>query len=305
MKKQVKKIKEIIKYSRLYIRYIYGKIYLHFHKLDYNIMSINDSLEYIIKNKCSVIRFGDGEFMYINGKPIVYQEINSELTNRLKNCLNYDKDDILICIPGQIMSRDDLVCKSKWHWTYRIAKDFKIYSTLDIKRRYGNTNISRPYIVFKDKSNVKVIFDLLKELWNEKNILLVEGEYSRTGVGNDLFDNAKSLNRIICPAENAYRLYNNILTSVIKNAKKIDNLIILLAIGPTAKPLCMDLTKNGLWTIDIGHLDSEYEWFLRKETKKVLIRNKHTADTLDSTIEDCLDIKYLESILEKVEDSSE
>lgn len=36
--------------------------------------------------------------------------------------------------------------------------------------------------------------------------------------------------------------------------------------------------------MDIGHLDIEYEWFLRKATKKIAIENKWINEVPENTI---------------------
>ena len=60
----------------------------------------------------------------------------------------------------------------------------------------------------------------LKRIWEHKDIVIVEGDKSRIGVGNDLFNNSKSIKRIICPSENAFNAYNKILKTVLKVNKK-------------------------------------------------------------------------------------
>ena len=37
--------------------------------------------------------------------------------------------------------------------------------------------------------------------------------------------------------------------------------LILLMLGPTAKVLGFQLSREGYQAIDIGHIDSEYEWY--------------------------------------------
>ena len=49
------------------------------------------------------------------------------------------------------------------------------------------------------------------------------------------------------------------------------NKLILIALGPTATILAYDLYKLGYRAIDIGHIDIEYEWFLRKANTKIPI----------------------------------
>ena len=44
--------------------------------------------------------------------------------------------------------------------------------------------------------------------------------------------------------------------------------------GPTATLLSFDLFKLGYKALDVGHIDIEYEWYLRKAKKKIPIKNK-------------------------------
>ena len=94
-------------------------------------------------------------------------------------------------------------------------------------------------------------------------------------MGNDLFNNTKSIKRILCPAVNAFNVYQKIINQV----KKIDKSnLILLALGPTSTVLAYDLDKLGYRAIDVGHIDIEYEWFLRNATKKIQINNKYVIE---------------------------
>ena len=135
--------------------------------------------------------------------------------------------------------------------------------------------ISRFYIEYKDKSKIPYYIKKLKQIWDKKDILIIEGEMSRLGVGNDLFNNSKSIKRILCPAINAFNVYEKIIS----RAKKIDKSnLILLALGPTSSVLAYDLYKIGYQVIDVGHIDIEYEWFLRKAKKKIQIEIKYVNE---------------------------
>lgn len=141
---------------------------------------------------------------------------------------------------------------------------------------YVSTFFSRPYIDLVDKSHAQEYFAKLRELWQDRDLLIVEGKYSRSGEGNDLFVNAKSIKRIICPPNNAYSRKKVIETEIIKNA---DNRLILLMLGPTAKVIVAGLVAQLTnQMIDIGHIDSEYEWMKMGATSKVKIPHKHTAE---------------------------
>ena len=144
-----------------------------------------------------------------------------------------------------------------------------------MNRKYYSSMISRFYIEYKDKSKIPYYIKKLKQIWDKKDILIIEGEMSRLGVGNDLFNNSKSIKRILCPAINAFNVYEKIISQ----AKKIDKSnLILLALGPTSSVLAYDLYKIGYQVIDVGLIDIEYEWFLRKAKKKIQIENKYVNE---------------------------
>lgn len=279
-------------------KYLWAKYVLQTKPLDIELLSNVDTLRLVHKKHCSVIRFGDGELMYINGYEPPFQCQDSSLVAKLRSCLLEENEKVLVCLPEPIVSRKGLRTISKWYWTYICAKQDKLLRDLIQENRvYGNAFISRPYLVYKDKKQSNMCFDLLKALWYQRNVLLIEGEYSRNGVGNDLFADAISVRRIIAPAKNAYDVYDQIIEAVLATIKNKEEWIVLISLGPTAKPLTVELANNGLWAIDIGHIDSEYEWYLRKASDRVQIPGKHTAEMSDGEMEACRDNEYLTSIV--------
>ena len=94
---------------------------------------------------------------------------------------------------------------------------------------------------------------------------MVEGETTKNGIGNDLFDNTRSIKRIICPAKNSFRVYRKILNAILKVDKSY---LVLISLGPTAAVLACDLSKLGYQAIDIGHANSQYKKFLKRKRKR-------------------------------------
>lgn len=74
--------------------------------------------------------------------------------------------------------------------------------------------------------------------------------------------------------------------------------------GPTATVLAYDLHLLGYQALDIGHIDIEYEWFLRKATEKIAIENKYVNEVLEGRITESEnnDEKYLKEILFEIKD---
>lgn len=257
------------KYTRLL-----GRI-LHF---DIQVLNATETINYIKSNeKISVIRFGDGEFDLIRGKSIPYQDYVPALSHRMKKIiLRGTNKNELVCLPDVFkdLNRYTKTCKSFFFdYFYQNRKILK-----EISKRnniYGSTFISRPYIDLKDKSGSDEYFRLLKSIWKGKDILIVEGKFTRSGEGNDLFSEAKSIRRIICPAKNAYSKIAEIEKAINKYK---DKRLVLLMLGPTAKVIVDDFKTDENQFIDLGHVDTEYEWFKMRATTKVKIAHKHTAE---------------------------
>lgn len=163
---------------------------------------------------------------------------------------------------------------------------------------YYNGSISRFYIDYKDREYGKTYIPKIKKIWENRNILLVEGDKTRSGVGNDLYSNAKSIRRILAPAENAYLKYDEILDEVKNNALKSD--LILMALGPTASILAYDLYKLGFQAIDLGHLDIEYEWCRRNAEWKTVIEDKYVNEVNHRNVGESNNKEYLSQIIAKV-----
>lgn len=150
-------------------------------------------------------------------------------------------------------------------------------SLLALSREYYDAYVSRPYMIYKDKDkNATEIFKLYKKLFCDRNILIIEGENTKTGVNNGLLDGAKSVKRILCPDTNAYSVYDKILNKAIESASSDD--LILITLGPTATILAYDLAMEGYQAIDFGQVDNEYEWFLRHATEKIVIEGKSVSE---------------------------
>ena len=176
---------------------------------------------------------------------------------------------------------------------------FKLLKILNLNKTYYSSEISRFYFKYKDKSHVPQFISKLKQIWEGRDILIVEGEQSRIGERNDLFNQTKSIKRIICPTKNAFRVYNKILNSVLKISK--DHLI-LIALGPTATVLAYDLSNLGYQTIDFGHIDVQYELYLRNATNWIRIPYKNVVeyDEGRNGVEDIKDPEYINQIIEKI-----
>lgn len=268
------------------------------------VYNADDTIDLIINKKLSVSRFGDGEFdLMLNINHPKFQKEDVILVDRLYNTFNSDDDNLMVCIPN-VFGKDSLdifTGKASRHWKKFLIKNRKnLYSIFNFQKMYGDSLFTRVYIDTKDKSNILKRFKRIQMIWNNGGVVVVEGRFTRFGVGNDLLSNAKEIKRILCPEKDAFDLYEKILNECKKQDKQK---LFLLALGPTATVLAKDLCSLGYQAIDIGHLDIEYEWFLQCAKKKSRVLNKYVNETDDiiTVSNDTLnDIKYEESIISRI-----
>ena len=249
-----------------------------------SVLSIDQSLDYLLEKAASVIRFGDGEMDLIAGRSIPYQDFDPELSARLREMMSMKSDEhMMICLPDVFRGLERYSIDAQNFWKAHLQHHLADYLENCRAPWYGSTFISRPYIDLEDMTPSAGYFAKLKKLWQDKDLLIVEGLTSRSGVGNDLFDGARSIKRIICPSRNAYSKLEAIKQAVREHA---DNRLILTMLGPTAKVLVYDLVQEGYRALDIGHIDSEYEWFQMGASHKIKLSHKHTAEhNFDQDIE--------------------
>ncbi len=265
------------------------------------VMTIEDTVETIIKNGCSVSRFGDGEAKLAAGTDISFQRADPFAVNKLREVLSSDEPFHLVCLPDVFESLSYMDNDSAAHWKKHLAKYRRIwYSYIKTEKQYGNAFMSRCYMLFNDKSKSRGRFDLLRKIWDGRDILIVEGEKSRLGVGNDLFDNAASVKRILGPVSDAFSKYGELLRETVAHA---EGRLILLALGPAATGLAFDLYRDGFQAIDIGHVDIEYEWFLSGVKYKTPVKNKYVNEAgAGKGVGGCDDEKYLSEIILRITD---
>lgn len=268
----------------------------------YKIQTVAETIDDIVKNKKSISRFGDGEFRLISReRNICFQDLSIEISERLYEVITSNESNLIIGLPEPLVRNNKIKRASKIHWLNFInlyKKD--LIKFLDSNRVYGNSYISRFYITYLDSKYSLTIVEKLKTIWEKQELLIVEGEFSRLGVGNDLFANAVSIKRIICPSENAYSRYKEILEAVKKHGK---DKLILIALGPTASILSYDLAKLGFWALDVGHIDVEYMWMLQKAKSKVSLKGRYVSEAGNGKDFELLNEyrnEYFDSIIEKV-----
>lgn len=268
-----------------------------------NIATTEQTIKYIIANKCSVSRYGDGELNMCSKKiDLNFQKYHPVLESKMRNILlkHDDKVNHIVCIPYAYNDTSHMSSNAKHFWTSLSRKHkFAILPRLP-KIQYYDSLCTRCYIDYENKTNCGFLFSLWKQLWEKRNILIIEGARSKLGIGNDLFKNASTIRRIIVPMQDCFNVYSDIIESVKKH--HTSNELILLAAGPSATVLAYDLARIGYWAVDIGHIDIEYSWYQMQASTKCPVPGKYTNEA-DSLGDDSTTNEYTSQIIQVVTQS--
>lgn len=253
--------------------YEYGKEEVH-------IMEAEALLEEIKKRQCSLSRFGDGEFSLMLGEERPwFQHPDPLLTKRLKEVLHTHDERLCIAVADNYGNLDKYTeAAADAIRAYQCEQRHRehILELLETDRVYGDAYVTRPYMIYRDTRHGERVFALWKRIFEQREILMVEGACSRFGVGSDLLEGASSVQRILAPAQEAFRVYEKLLDTVLSHASK--EMLVLISLGPTATVLAADLAKQGIQAIDIGQLDNEYDWYQMGARERVNIPGKMTAE---------------------------
>lgn len=248
------------------------------------IYSKDETIDILLNSNKSICRLGDGELKIITdlNYNIGFQKNSENLRDRLKSILlDYDKNDNILVSVAFLEESNYILGDRKDLLIKLINKENKDYT-------YGSANITR----------ILKYINLLKEIWKDKEIIVIEGKFTRCGVGNDLFNNVRSVERILCPAKDAFDKYEEIINYVTDNISR--DKLILCSLGPTATVLSYELSKLGYRILDTGHFDIIYEW--RKiGPDKYIINGKYVNEVTGGNdtdkIGDCLDEEYNNQII--------
>lgn len=235
-------------------------------KCSVRVHTVEETIEELIRTDKSMIRFGDGEITMIRGRSLKLQQVEPEIIDGLKKLLRYEHEGMIVTIPDIFGDLSVYRKQSRQFWKDHLLFSRKIYEKYcNPDREYYNTSISRFYITLDDQSKCRNWIDGIRQIWKDKDVVVVEGERTHNGVGNDLLDTARSVERIIGPSSDAYAKLDEILERCREYPK---DRLFLISLGVAAKFLAEQLFLEGYRALDIGNLDMEYEWYLHGAKQK-------------------------------------
>ncbi len=220
-------------------------------------LNFEETLDVLCKSNSSLIRFGDGELLLMEGKDIPFQTASPKLSQRLTEILKNSHSNILTCINYHYFYADLIDFHDYVKFIYRsyiFPVREKYLALISFDKMYGSAGITSVYCTFQ-RYKFEAWYAKWCTIWENKDITIICGDRVVQNLEYNIFDNAKSLEYIYIPSCNAFDEYDSIL----ERAKQIDkNRLILLIAGPTAKLLAFDLVNQNYRCLDIGHLAKDY-----------------------------------------------
>lgn len=287
------------KIAKYLLSYVIYPIVIRIWKLP-KVKSIDETLDHLINQGGSICRYGDGEFLYIIDKlNLPFQKYDNELAQRMREILISNDANILVGLPIGYQSLKGVEPGSRRVWRSQIAWIYpRLKKYLSEEKQYWNASMTRFYYEYEDKNISRRYIEKLLRLWENRHVIIIEGEKSRFGVGNTLLSKTKSVARILAPKHHAFSKYHEIL----EKAKTMNKeALYLIALGPTATVLAYDLAKSGRQAIDIGNVDIEYEWYLRGAKEKIKIEGKYTSEAIGGrNVADVKNEQYESEILLRI-----
>lgn len=220
------------------------------------LLSIEETRSQIINEHKSIARLGDGEFSAIVGvKRWNFQGESETLGKRMREVLSSDNPDLLVGLNPNFYS-------SLQGLSEEDADSVRAYMRPMVRELHAQ--LLKPDKTYADAlfSRMESAEDVaaLKKIWEDRDCVIIEGQYTRMGIGNDLLNGARSIKRLLAPSESAFDRYDDILSEA---GKLPSDTLIMIALGPTATVLAYDLCNAGYQALDVGHLDLIYEKYVR------------------------------------------
>ncbi len=270
---------KLFSYPRQIVKYALSAFYPIFIKLYKmpRVLSVDETLDELINNdKSSMVRFGDSEILYLTDRlNLPYQKYEEHLATALKEILKNNNKNLLVGLPIGYEKLENLNKEGKIFWKSQVVWNYSRFKKiLNLNSTYFNASITRLYYGIEGNLT-EIRFQKWKQIFNANSALLIEGEKTRFGIGNDLLSGINNVKRIIGPKHEGYSKADEIINYVITLPKPD---IVLVALGPAAKYITFKLHNMGYRVIDIGNLDIEYEWYLRKVDQRIIIPGKYTSE---------------------------
>lgn len=224
------------------------------------------TIDELLNSKKSLIRFGDGEFIYMEGKDLSFQKYEKFLGEQLKKIFYENNENLLIGTIGLYYYLPKNMQAKHYIYTYRFLKNFhnSMLKYYNHSKTYYSSFISIVSALFKTYS-FEEHYSKMRKIWDGQNITIITGDRVFKDIKYNIFDNANNINYIFAPTINAYDEIDN-LREKISTVNK--NEILVFALGPCGKLLAYEAFLQGYRVLDLGHIIKDYDLYYNTRVYK-------------------------------------
>lgn len=202
------------------------------------------TLMFLLENGKGIVRFGDGEAGYIAGYSYPHQKQVEVLRRKLISILrNYSGDSrALVAIPHDLVyeQKYDSRKTRKEHWR---AARWALRPYVKDGETYGSAFCFRVGLVIDD--DIKSYVDLLASIFRGKDVIYVGNDEGCGGL-------VPMTSLVKVPKQNAFSNYEAIKSSVVREAARFSQPVVMASCGITATALAWELNAEGILAYDVG-----------------------------------------------------
>lgn len=241
-----------------------------------NILTPEESLDLILSNPKSFVRFGDGEINIINGKSIPFQNYDEKLASIMLEILEKNVEDLYVGINY-----------GYFHTSKHMNEYNRKFYLLDVKPLRDflikHCNLDRTYIaaafnqmyIGSNGNDLQDYYDNIKKMFKGRQLVIFAGKGILDNLENDVFEEAESKEFVWGPSKNAFEYFDEIYEQA-RTYSKDKTLCFIL--GPASKALVYRLSQEGYMAWDIGHMAKDYEYFCKQQNSEKDIKEFYAPD---------------------------
>lgn len=225
------------------------------------ITDAEETLDRLLESQASLSRFGDGEFLLLDGRPNLFQRADARLKQKLTDVLTTDNPSLFVGLPQGLFAPAPETPEHVRHYgrSFLAFHRYAIFPFLQSGRRYDNASVTLPGFHFSP-SSMETYFERFRSLWEGRHVVLIEGAGLSANHSYSLFDKTEHLSIIDAPRRNAFDSYDELMERALSFP---DDVLFALCLGSTATVMAYDLTRAGRRALDLGHLPKAYDHFKR------------------------------------------
>lgn len=202
------------------------------------------TLLFLMNCQKGIVRFGDGEAAYLAGYSFSHQTQDERLRRKLITILReYDEhSSALVAIPHDLVYERNHEARRTKKGYWRAAR-WALLPYLKDGVTYGSAFCFRSGLVIDD--DIRSYVALLISLLLGKDIIYV-------GSDEGCSDIVPMCSIVRVPKQNAFSHYEDIRASVIREAGKYRQPVVMASCGITATALAWELNREGVLAYDVG-----------------------------------------------------